>query len=184
MAVLRRRTPQQVRDEAALLEALQPIEQAHLDAKQAFKEARESGDQAAFLAAKQRKQATGNHLEETRTWLRREDAIRRLQAITIPKLEQRLAGPILAQDGPGSPAREDTKTRKQLETMLERARTELAKLGKEAADYRAQLEQLGGVVGGDPVPPDLPPGSAEVELPSIDVKADINGGSRRGRGRA
>lgn len=182
MARLKRRTSQQVRDEAALLEALEPIEQAHLDAKAAFKQARASGDREAFLAARKRKQATGNHLNEVRTWLRREDAIRRLQAITIPKLEQRLAGPILAQDGPGRPAREDTKTRKQLETMLERARTELAELSRQAADYRAQLEQLGGVVGGDPVPPDLPPGSAEVELPTIQVKADING--RRGRGRA
>jgi len=173
-----RRTSRQVRDELALLETLEPIEQAHLEAKQAYKQAIASGDRKTIGAARARQQATGNHLNEVRTWLRREDAIRRLQTVTIPKLEARLARPILAQDGPGK-GREDTAERARLEQLLAEARKELAVMSREAADYRAALEALGGEVTGEPVPPDLPPGSAEVGLPTVEVAADVNGKKRR-----
>lgn len=178
MARLKRRTSQQVRDELALLEALEPVEEAHLAAKAEYQEAVRSGDLARARAAKARKLETGNRLNEIRLWLRREAAIVDLQTKIIPDLEARLSRPILVQDGTGD-ARDDTETRAALEAQLNAYRAELEVMSREAAAYRAELEALGGEVVGEPVPPDLPPGSAHVTLPPVVVEPTVNG--RRGK---
>lgn len=164
-----RRTSAQVRAELELLEALEPIEQAHLDAKAAYKAAVASGDRAAIKAAKQRKRETGDRLNEVREWLRREQVIRKLQTVTVPELERRAAS--------GT-----DKQRREAEAVLERARAELKTLADQAAAYRAALEQLGGVVTGEPVPADLPPGSADVSMPAVAVKAKAAATGSRKRG--
>lgn len=167
-----RRTSAQVRDELALLEVLEPVEEAHLAAKEAYTEARALGNAASIREARQAKVDTGNKLNEIRTWLRREQAIVKLQTKTIPELEARLSRPILTADG-------NSEDRARLQAALERAKAELAVISAEAAAYRRELEALGGVVGGEPVPPNLPPGSADVSLPSVTVRPVVNARKRR-----
>ncbi|MFB4294788.1 hypothetical protein ACBI99_44665 [Nonomuraea sp. ATR24] len=157
--------------ELGLLEALKPFEDNHQDAKERFSEAVASGDRARIVAAKQAKVEAANRLEDVRTWLRREAAIVKLQTITIPRLEQRLAAPILAD---GKDAGEDLEERARLEGALAAARAELEALGREATAFRAGLEALGAVVSGHPVPPDLPPGSADVTVAPIAAKTTVN----------
>lgn len=145
----------------ALEDALDPIEEAHLAAKENLWAARESGDRAAIRAAKQQLVEASNRLEETRTWLRREAEVVKLQTVTIPELERALQA-----------AKDDDK--QPLQLALEAAKAELEAVGGLAAQTRRQLEQLGGVVAGPPVPADLPPGSADVTLPPISTRAVVN----------
>ncbi|MEU4332324.1 hypothetical protein [Nonomuraea dietziae] len=176
----------------ALEDALDPIEDAHLEAKDTYLDAvasyREAvaaaGDQAdqdaavaaalkALREAKQVKVAAASQYEETRTWLRREAAIATLSTRTIPELTRKLAAPILVKDG-ASDARDDAEERARLEQLLVAARQELAATIEEALPLRRALEQLGGRPAGDLVPPDLPPGSAEVTAPTIAVSTTVN----------
>lgn len=160
----------------ALEDALDPIEDAHQAAKIAYSDAVASGDRARIVEAKAAKVAAANRLEDARTWLRREQEIVKLQTVVIPRLEQRLAGPILV--GVGDQVREDIEERARLQEALDAARAELTALNREAVAYRRALQELGGVVVGDPVPPDLPPGSADVTMAPITTKATVN--RRRG----
>ncbi|MEV4837795.1 hypothetical protein AB0K05_24955 [Nonomuraea sp. NPDC049486] len=153
----------------ALEDACTPLEEALYQAKEAYWEAVDGGDRAAIRAAKQAKQEAAARLEETRTWLRREAEIVKLQSRTIPRLEQILAGPMLVKDGKND-AREDLVARAEVEQALTAARAELETLTALAIPLRRQLQELGGVVESDPVPPDLPPGSADVTLPAVTVK--------------
>lgn len=168
-----RRGSQQLRDELALLEVLEPIEDAHLDAKEAYRAAVTSGDPAAIREARQHKAETGNHLEATRTWLRVEAAIVKLSTRLIPELERILAGPILVKHG-ADDAREDQEERARLEAKLAAYRRELELFIAEAVPVRQQLQALGGQVVGGPVPPGLPPGSADVTTPTIAVTTTVN----------
>lgn len=182
----------------ALEDALDPIEDAHLQGKDdyiaavaAYQQAvAAAGDQAgddpavaaalaAMRQAKRDKMAAANLYEETRTWLRREAAIVKLSTSTIPELSRKLASPILVKDGADGAdgARDDPAERARLEAQLVAARQELAATIEEALPMRHALAELGGVVVGDPVPPDLPPGSAEVTLSPIDATSTVN---RRG----
>ncbi|WP_214327839.1 hypothetical protein [Nonomuraea sediminis] len=158
-----------LRAELALVEDLEPIEDAHLQAKQAYEGARASGDPEAIRAAKQVKVETANRLNETREWLRREAEIVKLQTVTIPKLEGILAKPMLVKHGDNG-AVEDREARAQVEAALKLARKELEEANATAVVVRRELEALGAFVVGDPVPPDLPPGSADVTAPSLTVK--------------
>lgn len=169
-----RRGSTQLRAELELVEALEPIEEAHAEAKTAYRAALDSGDQAAIAAAKRVKLAAAHHLNETRTWLRRERAITKLSTVTIPELERVLAGPILISDGKGE-AGEDSEQRSELEQALAAAREELAAFQVEAGQMRRDLEALGGVVSAEAVPLDLPPGSADVTTSAITVKPLANG---------
>lgn len=171
-----RRGSAQLRAELALVEACEPIEDAHAEAKDLYREALASGDPVAIRAAKAVKVAAANALNETRTWLRREAAIVKLSTITIPKLEAVLAGPVLVKHGDAD-AREDPKARAQVQEALAAARAELEVMAAKAVQVRRDLEALGGVVQGDPVPHDLPPGSADVDLPTISVKPRVDGAS-------
>jgi hypothetical protein len=153
----------------ALEDACAPLEEAHYAAKEAYWEAVDGGDRATIRAAKQAKQAAATRLEEVRTWLRREAEIVKLQTRTIPRLQQILAGPMLVKDGKND-AKEDVKARAEVEAALAAAVAELEKSLALALPLRQALQDLGGVVEGDPVPPDLPPGSADVTLPAINVK--------------
>ncbi|MCG5220260.1 hypothetical protein [Streptosporangium sp. KLBMP 9127] len=176
----------------ALEDALDPIEDAHLEAKAAYLAAvaayqqavTAAGDQArddpavataraAVREAKRVKVDAANHYEESRTWLRREAAIVKLSTSTIPELMRRLAAPILVKDG-ADDARDDPQERARLEALLLAARQELAATIEEALPMRRALEELGGQVAGDPVPPDLPPGSADVSLSPISVRSTVN----------
>jgi PAS domain-containing protein len=65
----------QLRDELALAEACHPIEQEAAEAKQAYRDALSSGDPDEIAAAKARKQAAADRINETRTWLRAEARI-------------------------------------------------------------------------------------------------------------
>jgi hypothetical protein len=157
----------------SLEDALDPIEDAHQAAKAEHQEAIASGDRDRIRAAKAAKVEAANRLEDARTWLRREAEIRKLQMIVIPGLERKLAGPILVKHG-DKDAREDVQERARLQDALDAARAELAALDVEAVAYRRALQELGGVVVGDPVPPDLPPGSADVTMAPITTKATVN----------
>lgn len=160
----------------ALEDACEPQEEALYVAKEAYWEAVESGDPAAIRAAKEAKRAAADQFEATRTWLRREAEIAKLQTRTIPRLEEILAGPMLVKDG--KDAREDAAARAEVEQALSAARAELEQLTALAVPLRRQLEELGGQVVGDPVPPDLPPGSAEVTMPSISVRSQTRAHGR------
>ncbi|MET7333267.1 hypothetical protein [Nonomuraea sp. NPDC005650] len=162
----------------ALEDACEPIEEALYAAKETYWEAVEAGDPAAIREAKAAKLAAATSLEETRTWLRREAEIIRLQTRTIPRLEEILAKPMLVKHG-DKDAREDPAARAQVEQALAAARQELEDLTALAIPLRRDLEALGGVVVGDPAPPDLPPGSAEVTAPSITVKSQTRATARR-----
>lgn len=164
-----RRGSQQLRAELALVEACEPIEEAHLDAKDAYQQAVASGDAEAIREAKRVKVETGNRLNETREWLRREAEVVKLQTVTIPKLERVLAGPMLVPDGKGGSV-DDAKARADVQAALAAARAELTGLSVKAAETRTALEALGGQVVGDPVVRELPPGSAEVTAPAITVR--------------
>ncbi|MFF4412111.1 hypothetical protein ACFYY8_06230 [Streptosporangium sp. NPDC001559] len=133
-----RRGSQQLRAELELLEELEPISDEHQEAKAAYEAALASGDRETIQAAKERKQAASNHLNETRTWLRREKEITKLGA-TIVAIEQRLVGPILDQDG-----EEDAAQRAELETALGQARAQLERAQTEAAVVRRELAALTG----------------------------------------
>jgi hypothetical protein len=153
----------------ALEDACTPLEEALYEAKENYWEAVDGGDPAAIREAKTAKQTAAAAFEETRTWLRREAEIVKLQTRTIPRLEQILAGPMLVKDGKND-ARDDAKARAEVEAALAAAVAELEKSLALALPLRQALQELGGVVEGDPVPPDLPPGSADVTAPSINVK--------------
>ncbi|MER7363568.1 hypothetical protein [Nonomuraea wenchangensis] len=157
----------------ALEDACDPIEEAYFQAKEAHWGAVEGGDPAQIREAKAAKVAAAARYEETRTWLRREAEVVKLQTRTIPRLEKILAAPILVKDGKNS-AREDPAARAEVEQALAAARQELETLSKAAAETRRALEALGGEVVGDPVPLDLPPGSAEVTAPSITARPRVH----------
>ncbi|MFC3980163.1 hypothetical protein [Streptosporangium jomthongense] len=133
-----RRGSQQIRAELELLEALEPIADEHQEAKEAYRAALASGDREAIEAAKERKLQASNQLNETRTWLRREQEIVHLAA-TIVAIEQRLAGPILDQDG-----EEDAAQRAELEAAVGQARSQLERAQAEAAVVRRELAALTG----------------------------------------
>ncbi|WP_101788642.1 hypothetical protein [Nonomuraea indica] len=73
-----RKTARQLRDELAVVEACEPIQQAHQEAKTAYAEALKSGDPQAITAAKATKEQTAVRLNETRQWLRAEAAVAHL----------------------------------------------------------------------------------------------------------
>ncbi|MFC3986430.1 hypothetical protein [Streptosporangium jomthongense] len=133
--IVRSRSSQQLRGELELLEALEPISEEHADAKEAYQAALTSGDPEAIRAAKARKQAASNRLNETREWLRREREIAKLSATTIPELER-----LLSQQGGGGNAR-----RAELGAALEQARAQLERAQAEAAVVRRELAVLTGV---------------------------------------
>ncbi|MFI6904891.1 hypothetical protein ACIBKY_26760 [Nonomuraea sp. NPDC050394] len=162
----------------ALEDALEPIEEALYQAKEAYWEAVEGGDVGAIRAAKAAKVEAATRMEETRTWLRREAEIDKLQTRTIPRLEEILAGPMLVKTGKND-AREDPQARAEVELTLVAAHAELEALNALAVPLRRELAALGGVVVGDPVPPDLPPGSADVTAPSITVKSRARATARK-----
>jgi hypothetical protein len=166
----------------ALEDACAPLEEALYAAKETYGQALEGGDRAAIRAAKQAKREAASRMEETRTWLRREAEILKLHTRTIPKLETILAGPMLVK-GDKDNAKEDTAARAEVEQALQAARAELERLTALALPLRQALKELGGQVVGDPVPPDLPPGSAEVTAPTITARprarrarTDMDGG--------
>jgi hypothetical protein len=163
----------------ALEDACTPLEEALYEAKETYWEAVDGGDPAEIREAKTAKQKAAAAFEETRTWLRREAEIVKLQTRTIPRLEQILAGPMLVKDGKND-AREDVKARAEVEQALAAARTELEALAALALPLRQALQELGGVVEGDPVPPDLPPGSADVTLPAVTVSPRARATARKG----
>ncbi|MBF8191653.1 hypothetical protein ITP53_39365 [Nonomuraea sp. K274] len=164
----------------ALEDACTPLEEALYAGKETYWAALEGGDRAAIREAKAAKQAAASRLEETRTWLRREAEIVKLQTRTIPKLEGILARPMLVKHGKND-AKEDPAARAEVERALAAAKAELQQLTALAIPLRRQLEELGGLVVGDPVPPDLPAGSADVTAPTITVaprarRASTDGG--------
>lgn len=168
---------QRQRDAARALEdACRPLEDALYDAKEAYWKAVESGDPAAIREAKKAKQEAAARFEETRTWLRREAEIVKLQTRTIPRLEQILAKPMLT----GKDAREDAAARAEVEAALAAAKAELETALAAALPLRQQLEQFGETVDGGPVPPDLPPGSADVSLPAVTVRGRARRTNERG----
>jgi hypothetical protein len=156
----------------ALEDALEPIEEALYAAKEAYWDALDSEDPVAIREAREAKRAASERLEETRTWLRREAEIQKLATRTIPRLEQILAGPMLVKHG--DDAVEDGRARAEVEQALTHARKELEELTAAAVPLRRELETLGGVVVGDPVPPDLPPGSVEVTAPTVTVRPRVH----------
>ncbi|MFI6534192.1 hypothetical protein ACIBHY_17155 [Nonomuraea sp. NPDC050547] len=162
----------------ALEDALEPIEEALYQAKEAYWSAVESGDPDAIREAKQAKVEAATRLEETRTWLRREAEIDKLQTRTIPRLEEILAAPMLVKTGKND-AQEDPQARAEVELTLAAAHAELDELTALAVPLRRELEALGGVVVGDPVPPDLPPDSADVTVPSITVTSRARATARK-----
>ncbi|MBF8186315.1 hypothetical protein ITP53_11255 [Nonomuraea sp. K274] len=165
----------------ALEDACTPIEEALYAAKETYWAALEGGNRATILEAKAVKQAAAERLEETRTWLRREAEIVKLQTRTIPRLQEILAGPMLVKHGDND-AREDPQARAEVEQALKAARQELETLTAAAIPLRRDLEALGGVVAGDPVPADLPPGSADVTAPSITVAPRTRATARKDKG--
>ncbi|GAA3441068.1 hypothetical protein [Planomonospora venezuelensis] len=131
---------QRLRDELAMAEALEPIEDELHEAKEAYREALASGDPDTIAEAKARKQAAANHINETRTWLRRERQITKLQA-TVVELERILAGPILVKNGKDD-AREDAQARAEYEAALAVARADLDEMSIQAVKVRAELAAL------------------------------------------
>jgi hypothetical protein len=159
---------------AAYRQAVAAAGAAAYDAPAVAAAARELAAAAdARAEAKEAKVQAAGRYEATRTWLRREAEIVTLQTRTIPDLTRKLAAPILTKDGEDG-ARDDREERARLEQLLVAARQELAALVEEVLPLRRALEELGGQVVGPPVPPDLPPGSAEVTTHTIDVSAAVN----------
>ncbi|MEV0586315.1 hypothetical protein [Nonomuraea sp. NPDC050310] len=154
----------ELREQLAMAEALEPIELELQAAKQAYRDALEDGDPQTIAAAKQRKQDAANHINETRTWLRRERRIAKLLT-QIPALEERLAGQILDDDG-----REDADLRAQLQARLAGMREELPVLEAEAAPLR----ELFGTP--QPSPVVVEDGSADVDAPAVTATAKARTG--------
>lgn len=151
--IVRRRDSARLREELAMAEALEPIQDAHAEAKETYEDAlkiyrravvmedREAAERAlaAVREAKKVLLPAANRLNETRTWLRRERTMVRLQNVA-EVLERRLAKPILVKHG--SDAREDSITRAELQGRLERARADLEGMSADAAMMRRELKQL------------------------------------------
>lgn len=133
----------ELRRQLAMAEACEPIERELQEAKQAYRDALDDGDPETVAAAKERKSAAANHINETRTWLRRE--------ARIADLKSRLAVP---QGSTPDPWRFDMEK-------------ELDQLEAEAAPLR---EYLGAVP--QPGPPIVvEDGSASVDMPHVQAKA-------------
>ena len=149
----------ELREQLAMAEACEPIKQELQEAKAAYREALDSSDQDAIAVAKQRKQAAAHHINETRTWLRREARIGRLLAM-IPELQTRLAGPILDEHG-----RDDQQLRAEVEEALAAMKAELPALEAEAAPLR----ELFGAAGPPIVVED--PDVTAVDMPVVKAEA-------------
>ncbi|MFE3449619.1 hypothetical protein ACFXJ8_11855 [Nonomuraea sp. NPDC059194] len=146
----------ELRARLELVEACEPIWQAHQDAKAAAKEAAVSGDAVAYRAAVEAKNDAAVRLNGTRQWLRREARIAKLKA-NIPQLQQRLAGQILNEHG-----QEDAELRAELAERLDGWQAELVELEEVAAPLREALGALPTPVA-DVVVED---GGASVDVPS------------------
>ncbi|WP_326637264.1 hypothetical protein OG884_26475 [Streptosporangium sp. NBC_01755] len=164
-------TAAELRAQLALAEACEPIQQENLDAKQAYRDALERGDAAEIAAAKERKQAAAHQINETRTWLRREARIAKLQAL-IPALEEDLSKPHWRPTSAWRP--EEHRHLEEARERLAAMKAELPALEADAAPLREVFESLPV-----PVPPFvLEDGSAQVDLPPVAVKSKTMKGGR------
>lgn len=135
-------TARQLRDRLALIEACEPIQQAHHEAKQAYQEAMAAGNPRVIAAAKQARDMAASRLNETRRWLRAEARLAHLLtflASARPEGER-----LAAEQEIGG-----------LETLLAPYR--------EAFAARPALPAGPGRAGGA--------GSAEVDMPAVRVRA-------------
>lgn len=139
-------TVAELRDRLALAEACEPIQQENSDAKQAYRDALATGDPAVVAAAKQRKQAAADRINETRTWLRGEARIAYLT---------------------GYLARPESQNRPDVE-LRHAMRKELEGLEVLVAPFR---EAFGAAQAAAVVVED---GSASVSTPAVRVKAKGN----------
>lgn len=175
--IVRRARPERVA-ERALEDQLDAIEDDHLEAKAAHAAAVAGGDRQQIVAAKAAKLETGGRLNETRDWLRREQAVIRLATRVIPELEQRLAGPILVKHGKND-AVEDPAERARLQQVLAARVLQLYAMAADALEVRRQLAELGATFPAElPEAVDPPPGSVDVGLPAVSVKPAVNMGGR------
>lgn len=149
----------ELRAQLAVATACEPISIELQEAKAAYRDALDDGNPKTVAAAKERKSVAADHINETRTWLRREARIGRLLA-EIPQLEARLAGQVLDEHGG-----EDVELRAQLEAQLAAMREELPLLEEEAAPLRELFAAAGPhtLVGDASV--------TTVGLPTVAVKA-------------
>ena len=161
----------QRRAEQAMDAACEPIWQAHQDAKQVLADAVESGDLVAMREASAAKNTAAIRLNDTRTWLRREKRIAKLQA-EIPALEMRLAGPILDAAG-----REDAELRAELAACLATFREELPALEAEAQPLR----DLFGAMPAEPIGVVVEDGSASADGLPVTVRARARTGKTGGK---
>ncbi|MGW6498543.1 hypothetical protein [Nonomuraea angiospora] len=164
-------TVRELREQLALAEACEPISSELQDAKEAYRQALESGDPAAIGAAKERKQAAAHHINETRTWLRREARIAKLQTL-IPDLQTQLAEPAW-QPKPGW-TDEERQARADMEAALAAMEAELPALEEEAAPLR---ELFGSIPQAGP-PIVVEDGSAAVDMPVVKASAKAMKGGR------
>lgn len=157
-------TVSELRRQLAMAEACEPIERELQEAKQAYRDALDDGDPETVAAAKARKAAAAHHINETRTWLRREARIGTLNAL-IPDLQAQLAEPAW-QPRPDWTV-EERQARADMEAALASMQEELPALEAEAAPLR---EYLGAVP--QPGPPIVvEDGSAHVDMPTVQAKA-------------
>ncbi|NRQ35978.1 hypothetical protein HII36_29710 [Nonomuraea sp. NN258] len=150
----------------AMARALEPIQRELADAKRAYRDALDGGDQAVIEAAKERKRKAAHDANETRTWLRREARIAKLRQ-QLPALVERLAGRILDPDG-----REDVELRAELQERADGMRQELEALEGEAVPLRELF-----AAAGPPVIVETP-SVTEVELPTATVRARAQKGGK------
>ncbi|MFF4989623.1 hypothetical protein ACFY19_20690 [Streptosporangium saharense] len=173
-----RRAGQKLRDELALLDALEPIEDELHAAKDAYRAAIESGDPQAIRAAALRKDAAAHHINETRTWLRRERSIVKVTE-TVTTLQEALSRPVLDETGEESP-----ELRAEYVATLAAAQVELEELAVAAEQTRRDLAALGAVTPATPSAgvPAGAAGDAEVSMSPVGVRTTTNG-TKKGGGR-
>lgn len=160
-------TVRELRDQLALAEACEPIQQENADAKQAYRDALDGGDPAEIAAAKQRKQEAADAINETRTWLRREERIAVLARL-IPRAEAELAAPHWKPRPDWTP--EIHQERADLEARLNAMKEDLPALEAAARPLR---ELFGAFPAPGPAVA-VEDGSVSVSTPAVRVKAKGN----------